>query len=108
VAARLPIQDYPLPILKTFVEQVGQTPWVAGFLFFMMIALGFFMSLLARHFTQYAFVMTPSRFDLNDSAASIRCQQPCQNMTLRRHASVGSKEKSATSEVTFHDKMTLD
>jgi hypothetical protein len=51
-----------LPILKTFVAQVGQTPWVAGFLFFMMIALGFFISLLARHFTQYAFAMTPSRF----------------------------------------------
>ena len=43
-----------LPILNTLVPQVGQTPWVAGLLFFMTMLLGFLISFLARHFIQYA------------------------------------------------------
>jgi hypothetical protein len=43
-----------LPILKTFVLQVGQVPEVAGLPFFMVMALAFLISFLARHFTQYA------------------------------------------------------
>jgi hypothetical protein len=43
---------YYLPILNILVPQVGQTPWVAGLPFFMVIALAFFISFLARHFTQ--------------------------------------------------------
>jgi len=45
-----------LPILNTLVPQVGHTPWVAGLLFFMTMLLGFLISFLARHFTQYACV----------------------------------------------------
>jgi hypothetical protein len=44
-------QDY-LPMRNIFVPQVGQTPWVAGLPFFMVIALAFFISFLARHLTQ--------------------------------------------------------
>ncbi len=43
-----------LPILNTFVPQVGQRPWVAGLPFFMVILLGSLISFLARHFIQYA------------------------------------------------------
>jgi hypothetical protein len=32
-------KTYALPILNTFVPQVGQTPWVAGLPFFMVILL---------------------------------------------------------------------
>jgi len=42
-----------LPIRNIFVPQVGHTPWVAGLPFFMVTALGFFISFLALHFTQY-------------------------------------------------------
>lgn len=42
-----------LPILNTLVPQVGQTPWVAGLLFFMTILLGFLISFLARHLGQH-------------------------------------------------------
>jgi hypothetical protein len=41
-----------LPILNIFVPHVGQTPWVAGLPFFIVIALGSFISRLALHFTQ--------------------------------------------------------
>ena len=44
--------SYALPILNTFVPQVGHTPWVAGLPFFIVIALGFLISFLARHFIQ--------------------------------------------------------
>jgi len=40
-----------IAILNILVPQVGQTPWVAGLPFFMVIALAFFISFLARHFT---------------------------------------------------------
>ena len=43
-----------MPILKTFVPQVGQVPWVAGRPFFKVIWDGFLISLEARHFTQNA------------------------------------------------------
>jgi hypothetical protein len=36
------------------VPQAGQVPEVAGLLFFIVIALGFFISFLVRHLTQYA------------------------------------------------------
>ena len=42
------------PILNILVPQVGHTPFVAGLPFFMVIPFGSFISLLARHFTQYA------------------------------------------------------
>jgi len=52
--AGLEISSYLLlPILKILVPQVGQVPSVAGFLFFMTMLLGFLISFLARHFTQY-------------------------------------------------------
>ena len=56
----LRLQGYPLPILNIFVPQTGQVPWVAGFPFFMVIALGSFISLLARHLTQYASIRRTS------------------------------------------------
>jgi hypothetical protein len=43
-----------LPILNIFVPQVGQTPWVAGLPFFIVMALASFISFLVRHLTQYA------------------------------------------------------
>jgi len=48
-----------LPILNILVPQVGQVPEVAGLLFFIVIALGAFISLLVRHLTQYASIVTP-------------------------------------------------
>ena len=45
---------YLLPILNILVLQVGHTPWVAGLPFFIVIALGLFISFLALHLTQYA------------------------------------------------------
>jgi hypothetical protein len=38
--------------LNILVPQEGQVPWVAGRMFFIVIDLGFFISLLVRHFTQ--------------------------------------------------------
>ena len=43
-----------LPIRNIFVEQTGQTPWVAGRPFFIVMAWELLISLLVRHFTQYA------------------------------------------------------
>jgi hypothetical protein len=43
---------YALPIRNTFVPQVGHTPWVAGLPFFIVMAFGFLISLLVRHFIQ--------------------------------------------------------
>ena len=37
---------------KTFVPQVGQTPWVAGLPFFMVMPWGFEISFLDLHLTQ--------------------------------------------------------
>jgi hypothetical protein len=48
---------YLLPILNILVLQVGQTPWVAGLPFFIVMALVLFISFLARHFTQYASIL---------------------------------------------------
>jgi hypothetical protein len=42
------------PILKSLVEQSGQTPWTAGRPFFMVTCDGFLISFFALHFTQYA------------------------------------------------------
>ncbi len=50
----LNLQGYAFPILNILVPQTGHTPWVAGFPFFMVMALAYFISLLVRHFTQYA------------------------------------------------------
>jgi len=43
---------YLLPILNILVPQTGQTPWVAGLPFFIVIAFAFFISRLVRHLTQ--------------------------------------------------------
>jgi len=52
--------DYLPPILNIFVPQVPQVPVVAGLPFFIVIAVGFFISFFALHFTQYAsIVMSP-------------------------------------------------
>ena len=42
-----------LPIRNIFVEQTGQTPWVAGRPFFIVMACGLLISLLDLHFKQY-------------------------------------------------------
>jgi hypothetical protein len=42
------------PILKSFVEQSGHSPWIAGRPFFMVTCVGFLISFFALHFTQYA------------------------------------------------------
>jgi hypothetical protein len=56
------------------VPQVGQTPWVAGLPFFIVMALAFFISFLARHLTQYACIQSPSffLFELNDKTNHAR------------------------------------
>jgi hypothetical protein len=51
--------DYPLPMRKSLVPQTGQTPWVAGRLFFRVTAFGFLISLLVLHFMQYACISAP-------------------------------------------------
>lgn len=43
---------YEAPILKIFVPQTGQEPWVAGRPFFMVIALASLISREALHLTQ--------------------------------------------------------
>jgi hypothetical protein len=58
--------DYYLPILNILVPQVGQVPVVAGFLFFIVIALVFFISLLALHFTQYPCITLTSFLTINN------------------------------------------
>ena len=52
-------RSQPLPILNILVPHVGQTPCVAGLPFFMVMALASFISLLARHFIQYACMASP-------------------------------------------------
>ena len=42
------------PMRKSFVPQIGQTPWTAFFPFFIVMFAGVFMSLFALHLTQYA------------------------------------------------------
>ena len=48
------IGSQAFPILNILVPHTGHTPWVAGFPFFMVMALVSFISLLVRHFIQYA------------------------------------------------------
>jgi hypothetical protein len=43
-----------LPILNIFVPQVAHVPVVAGLPFFIVIAVGFFISCFDLHLTQYA------------------------------------------------------
>jgi hypothetical protein len=47
-----------------FVPQIGQTPWVAGLPFFMVMALVSFISLLVRHFMQYASIGAPPLIEI--------------------------------------------
>jgi hypothetical protein len=47
------------PILNILVPHTGHAPWVAGLRFFMIMFLVFFISLLARHFMQYACICSP-------------------------------------------------
>ena len=49
----LPGVYFVLPILNILVLHVGQVPVVAGFSFFIVTALGFFITFLALHLTQY-------------------------------------------------------
>jgi len=53
------VSCYLLPILNILVPQVGHTPRVAGLPFFMVMLLASFISLLARHFIQYACTSLP-------------------------------------------------
>ena len=46
-------QHQDAPILKIFVPQTGQSPWVAGRPFFMVIGFASLISREALHFTQY-------------------------------------------------------
>jgi len=57
------LQDYRfyLPMRNTLVPHLGHTPWVAGRLFFILIALGFLISTFLLHFTQYACIWTSLR-----------------------------------------------
>ena len=48
------------PILNIFVPQCEQVPEVAGFPFFMVTAVGSFISFFALHLTQYASITLPS------------------------------------------------
>ena len=50
------------PILNIVVPQVGHDPLVAGFLFFIVVAMGFFISFFDLHFTQYACIQVTSLF----------------------------------------------
>jgi hypothetical protein len=43
--------------LNILVPQTGQVPLVAGLPFFILMEVGFFISLLARHFIQYACIL---------------------------------------------------
>ncbi len=43
-----------LPMRKTDVPQLGQTPLIAGFPFLSVTGWGFFISTFILHFTQYA------------------------------------------------------
>jgi hypothetical protein len=49
----LPGDYFALPILNILVLHVGQVPVVAGLSFFIVTALGFFITFLALHLTQY-------------------------------------------------------
>ncbi len=51
-----------LPMRNILVPHTGQMPWVAGLPFFMVMLLALFISLLARHFTQYACICVPPSF----------------------------------------------
>jgi len=46
-----------LPILNILVPQVAQVPVVAGLPFFIVMAVGFFISFFALHLTQYASIL---------------------------------------------------
>ena len=53
---------YALPMRKTLVPQLGQTPLTAGLPFLSVTFVGFLISICALHFTQYAWgiLMVPS------------------------------------------------
>ncbi len=53
--------DQDLPILKTLVPQMGQSPLVAGRPFFNVTCSGLLISRFSRHFRQYA-SMSPTPF----------------------------------------------
>lgn len=46
------ISPYDLPILNSFVSQLGQVPWVAGLPFFRVTCFGFEIDLFVRHLKQ--------------------------------------------------------
>jgi hypothetical protein len=50
-----------LPMRNTLVAHLGHIPWVAGRLFFIVIALGFLISTFFLHFMQYACIWTSLR-----------------------------------------------
>jgi hypothetical protein len=64
----------PLPIWNIFVPQVPQVPLVAGLPFFIVTAVGSFISLFALHLTQYASIYHPPYDPLGsiDFTCSIR------------------------------------
>jgi hypothetical protein len=47
---------------NTLVPQTGHSPCVAGLPFFKVMDFGFLISLFARHFMQYACILTSSLF----------------------------------------------
>jgi len=59
-------QGYAFPILNILVPHTGHVPCVAGLPFFIVMLLVSLISLLARHFTQYACISVHPLFDMND------------------------------------------
>ena len=64
---------YAFSILKTLVPHLGQTPVVAGLLFLRVTFLGFLISTLPLHFTQYACAICLSLLP----SLSCTCRQAC-------------------------------
>ena len=63
------------PILNILVPQVGHTPWVAGFPFFIVMALASLISFLVRHFIQYACIGLPPFLIMTIYYSRLWCQQ---------------------------------
>ncbi len=61
-----------IPIRNILLPHVGQTPWVAGVLFFIVMLLGSFISFLVRHFTQYASICVPPELSVTLSTSEYR------------------------------------
>jgi hypothetical protein len=81
-----------VPILNILVPQVGQVPEVAGFPFFMVMTLAFFISFLARHFTQYPCMHVNERESSRDqmrSAVFDDCYRRCSRKLAARVYSQG-------------------